>query len=139
MNRGLRQKLVAAWLVQPEDIRSPPASDAKIAAFEKRFGPIPSIFRWFLQECGGGAIGSEWVDDIDALTATHEKFAIESALPAGWRLKDVFVIGGDGEGNPFGIQAGSGKVLVEDHDFGGVHEMAPSFAALLSRGLLEKA
>jgi hypothetical protein len=41
-------------------------------------------------------------------------------------MDGVFVIGWDGGGNPFDIQATSRKVLVEDHDFGGIHEMADS-------------
>jgi len=50
-------------------------------------------------------------------------------------MRDVFIIGWDGWGNPFGIELSSGRVLVEDHNFGGIHEMAPSFHVLLARGL----
>ncbi len=81
-------------------------------------------------------VGSEWVDDIERLSKTHQKFSAESGMANGWRMKGVFVIGWDGAGNPFGIHTQSGKVLVEDHNFGGVHEMAPSFEAFLVRGLL---
>jgi hypothetical protein len=59
----------------------------------------------------------------------------ESRIPNGWTLKGVFVIGWDGAGNPFGIDGDSGRVLVEDHNFGGVHELATSFEAFLARGL----
>lgn len=52
----------------------------------------------------------------------------------GW----CFVIGWDGAGNPFGIEIVIGKLLVEDHNFGGVHEMAMSFEAFLERGLLSE-
>jgi hypothetical protein len=53
-------------------------------------------------------------------------------------MDGVFVIGWDGAGNPFGIETATGKILVEDHNFGGIHEMASSFEAFLERGLLSK-
>jgi hypothetical protein len=136
MDAGFQERIVSAWSKRPEDIRSPPASDAQIAAFERKFGPMPSDFRWFLAACGGGVVGSEWVDDIGRLGETHTKFVAESGSPRGWRMEDVFVIGWDKGGNPFGIHRKSGKMLVEDHDFGGIHEMASSFEAFLERGLL---
>ena len=52
-------------------------------------------------------------------------------------MADVFVIGWDGAGNPFGIDRATGRVLVEDHNFGGIHEMAESFSAFLEAGLKE--
>jgi len=136
MDVGFRQRIVAAWFERPEGIRSPPARDAQIAAFERQFVPMHSDFRWFLKECGGGVVGSEWMDDIGRLGETHTKFLAESGSPRGWQMEDVFVIGWDKGGNPFGIHHKSGKMFVEDHDFGGIHEMAPSFEAFLEQGLL---
>jgi hypothetical protein len=49
----------------------------------------------------------------------------------------VFLIGWDAGGNPYGIRRGTGEVVVEDHDFGGVHTKAPSFGDFLARGLIE--
>ena len=138
MDEHLREQLVSAWSERPEDIRFPPASESRLAAFEARFGKIPPIFRWFLEECGGGVVGSERVDGIEELTRTHQKFTAESKIPSGWRMKDVFVIGWDGAGNPFGIDLKTGRLLVEDHNFGGLHEMAPSFEAFLTTDLLER-
>ena len=43
-------------------------------------------------------------------------------------MKGVFVIGWDGSGNPFGIEEATGRILVEDHNFGGIHELASSLA-----------
>ena len=107
------------------------ATDAELADFEAQFRPIPPVFRWFLLECGGGPVGPDWVDGIDKLSQTHRKFERERQSGRGWTLTNVFVIGWDGAGNPFGIKEDSGAVVVEDHNFGGVHELAPSFADFL--------
>jgi len=135
MNTTSRQRVLAAWSEQIEDILHPPATDEQIEQFEREFGPIPADYRWFLQVCGGGVVGSEWVDNIHQLIATHAKFRAESIPEDGWSMKDVFIVGWDGGGNPFGIDARTGKVLVEDHTFGGIHEMAPSFEHLLLAGI----
>ncbi|MBC7967699.1 MAG: SMI1/KNR4 family protein, partial [Fuerstia sp.] len=91
--------------------------------FENVFGSIPTDYRWYLATCGGGVIGSEWVDDITQLKDSHLKFSSE-----GWTMNNVFVIGWDGGGNPMGIDRATGRILVEDHDFGGIHVLANSFA-----------
>ncbi len=46
-------------------------------------------------------------------------------------MRDVFIIGWDGYGNPFGIHIPTGELRMEDHNFGGVHPMADSFAHFL--------
>lgn len=138
MQEKLKRRIMTAWREVPAELRHAAATPEEITAFEKRFGPMPSELRWFLESCGGGTVGSAWIDDIEKLVETHKKFSRESALPNGWSMKDVFVIGWDGAGNPFGIQASTGKILVEDHDFGGVHELAPSLAAFLEHQLLDE-
>jgi hypothetical protein len=37
--------------------------------------------------------------------------------------------------NPFGISTKTGEVVVEDHDFGGIHVLAPSFEIFLARAM----
>jgi hypothetical protein len=137
VDERFRAAVIAAWrsLVGAVDINAPPATESELLAFEAQFGPIPADFRWFLAVCGGGPVGSEWVDSIDKLPDTHRKFRSEFGPPRGWTLANVFVIGWDGWGNPYGIHAPTGRLLVEDHEFGGIHEMAPSFAAFLTNGL----
>lgn len=110
----------------PEGCRSKPATAEELAAFEKDHGLIPPDYRWYLATCGGGVVGSEWVDDIRKLKATHKKFREEE-----WTMKEVFPIGWDGGGNPMAIERSSGRLLVEDHDFGGIHELATSFAVFV--------
>lgn len=137
MDERFRREMQAAWQTRlaADEVNAPPATEDQLQAFEVAFGPIPDEFRWFLSACGGGPVGSEWVDSIDELPDTHRKFREEVRMPHGWTLADTFVIGWDGGGNPYGIHAPTGRLLVEDHDFGGIHEMAPSFAAFLARGL----
>ena len=118
----------------PDDCRRHPATEEQLRAFEAAFGPIPEDYRWYLAHCGGGVIGSEWVDGIEELSASHRKFRQEVG-PGGWTMRDVFVIGWDGGGNPFGIELHTGRLLVEDHDFGGVRAIAESFEGFLARGL----
>jgi hypothetical protein len=133
---SLQSRLVAAHEKLPPACRYPPATESELSAFEARFGPIPSAFRWYLMACGGGVVGREWVDGIAQLSETHSKFVAESRLPGGWAMANAFLIGWDGAGNPVGIDLSTGTVLVEDHNFGGIHVVAPSFEALLAAGLL---
>lgn len=126
MTERIRLALLAAWHDCPEDYRLQPASEEELSSFESEFGPIPPAFREYLEVCGGGIGGSpEWIDGLTELVATHRHYS--TGLPEGWwTMRDVFVIGWDGSGNPFGIERSSGRILVEDHDFGGIHEMVPS-------------
>lgn len=134
MKPALAARIIAAHIALPDGIRSPPATAEQLAAFEAQFGPIPAPYRWYLEHCGGGVAGSEWLDDIRKLAVSHRKFKAESG-EGGWTMQDVFIIGWDGGGNPFGISTKTGELLVEDHQFGGVHVMAPSFEAFLVKAM----
>lgn len=133
MDERFQEAFLAAWrspLRREAAINAPPATAEAISQFEVEFGQIPPPFRWFLAACGGGPVGSEWVDDITALAATHRRFREEFS-----NLDGLFVIGWDGRGDPFGIEEASGRVLGVDHDNGEVFERAPSFEAFLRREL----
>lgn len=123
-----QSKVRQAHYARPEGCRKKPASEADLRAFERTFGTIPADYRWYLAECGGGVIGSEWVDDVEELKKSHLKFTHEE-----WTMEDVFVIGWDGGGNPMAIDRSTGRVLVEDHQFGGIHVLANSFADFVLR------
>jgi len=56
MDAGFRGRVKAAWSQLLAGLRSAPASAVQIGSFERRFGPIPSDVRWFLEECGGGVV-----------------------------------------------------------------------------------
>lgn len=130
-----REELLRAWLQLPEDVRSPPATDQELHAFEERWGPIPEPYRWFLSTCGGGPAGADWLDDIGELERSHVKHQREMGPPRGWR-QAMFVIGWDGCGDPVGLEAGTGRVLIEYHDVGEVTVLADSFEAFLRARLL---
>ena len=111
----------------PEDVREAPATAEELERFERAFGEVPDEYRWFLLNWGGGAVGPEWLDGIRSLPRSQTKYQKEFGPPMGWSMERVFIIGWDGFGNPIAIHKPSGRVLVEDHDFGGVHELATSF------------
>ena len=115
-------------------MRYPPAEEKAVQQFEESFGPIPEPFRWFLLKCGGGVIGSEWIDGIEQLPQSHRKFQREQG-PGGWRMSEAFVIGWDGAGNPIAIDRASGTVVSEDHNFSGAHVLASSFEQFIENGL----
>jgi hypothetical protein len=127
-------RLIEAWRALPADVRCPPATATELNRLEEELGPLPTEFRWFLSELGGGPVGSEWIDDASKLRETHAKFEAERYH---WSLTNCFVIGWDGAGNPIAIDTQSGRVLTEDHNYGGVHELSPSFEEFLSRNLLD--
>lgn len=133
MRHGPRSSLLRLWGLLPAGLRYPCASLVQIEAFEAKHGLIPSEYRTFLLEFGGGVVGSEWLDGIEQLAVTHRKFRAEAGS-GGWVIRDAFVIGWDGAGNPIAIDS-AGAVVVEDHNFGGVHQLAPSFRIFLAAGL----
>lgn len=132
MDPALARAVLDRWEYLPLELRSPRATAQELLDLEQALGrPIPPAYRWFLEHCGGGPWGAEYIDGIEDLLDSHRKFAEEAREPRGWTLKDFFLIGWDGAGNPYGIDERSGAVVVEDHTFGGVHELAPSFEDLL--------
>lgn len=126
MNRKLQEQIQKDWwhpIYGPGDRSIPTATEEELVVFESTHYPIPEEYRWFLKHLGGG--GVEPLDTIAGLPESHLKFHSE-----GWHLSNTFVIGWD-NGNPFGIEQSTGEILIEDHDYGGVHLIAPSLAAFL--------
>jgi len=128
-----RRLIRALWEGRPEDLRSAPASEATLIQFESEFGTIPEDFRWFLTECGGGVVGSEWVDDIERLAASHRKYGQERG--AGYWHSNMFVIGWDGGGQPFGLDPLTHAGVVEAD--GEIRSLSPSFEHFLLRSLAD--
>ena len=130
-----RQRIAAALAKLPASVRKPPATHEQLSRFEQEFGTIPPEFGWFLSTCGGGVVGPESLDGIDELPESHRKFRKESG-PNGWSMQNVFIIGWDGAGNPIAIEKHSGRVLVEDHNFGGIHELGTSLYDFLEKQIV---
>jgi len=133
MQMPFAASLVSEWLSLPAEVRRAPASLEQLEEFERAYGPIPLGYRQFLQHFGGGPVGSEWIDGIEQLAESHNKFRRECG-PNGWRNSQAFVIGWDGGGNPIEIDV-AGAVVVEDHNSGDVHRLAASFEEFLAKGL----
>ncbi len=132
MDEALALAVLEFWEYLPLELRSPCATTEDLLAFEEQIGrKIPAGYRWFLQHCGGGPYGAEYIDGIEDLADSHHKFAEEAAQPRGWTLERFFLIGWDGAGNPYGIDETTGAVVVADHTFAGVHVLASSFEDLM--------
>lgn len=136
MHPTSRALILKLWSPRPEEIRYVRATEGALSSFEKEFGPIPEDFRWFLAACGGGVVGSEWVDGIEQLAGSHRKHLRERSAH-GWKA-NFFVIGWDGAGQPFGIDRATGELVAEPEGRGGeVHRLSPSIEAFLLQGLID--
>lgn len=131
-----KQRIQAHISALPPALRRDLATEEQLRDFEAEFGPIPADYRWFLLACGGGHFGSEEVDDAVELVNSHTKFRREFGSPRGWTMRNVFIIGWDGFGNPFGIEA-TGRIVLEDHNFGGIHELARTLEDFMLKGIWE--
>ena len=138
MDEASRSAVVTELSTYPSDIREAPATERELQAFETALGSIPPDVRWFLSTCGGGVVGRERLDGVQNLWRSHEKYLKECGPPSGWSMDNVFVIGWDGAGNPIAVHRKTGQVLVEDHDFGGIHVEAESFGKYLEKLLFPK-
>lgn len=126
------ESLIRQWETEmPADTRYATASEAEVASFELKWGAIPSAYRTFLLQGGGGAVGTEWLDGINQLHASHAKYSKERGR-AGWTAA-MFLIGWDGSGAPIGIDP-AGAVVVENEG-GETTRLAPSFALFLKSAL----
>ena len=130
MQESTKQKIVDALSSYPPGLRQGPATATDVEALEAEAGPVPEEFKWFLLHCGGGVVGREHIDGIDESLESQRKYRREVG-PEGWSMRDVFIIGWDGGGNPIAIDRRTGQIKVEDHTFGGVHVEAESLEKYL--------
>lgn len=103
-----------------------PISEKAVDDLLTQYNVTNLIYRNWLAETGGGPIGPDWYDGIEELKESQEKLKREP-----WSISG-FVIGWDGAGNPI-VLSGNGEIITEDHNYGGVHNVASSFEALLVR------
>ena len=87
-----KRSIVERWQERPDGISYPPATKAELDDFESIHSRIPDDFRWFLECCGSGVLGSEWINGIDDLYASHTKFDAECQLPNGWKTREMFIM-----------------------------------------------
>ena len=130
-----KKTILEFWKAREPGISYPPASEKQIEDFEGVCRAIPEDYRWFLLNCGGGVIGSEWVDSIDELHSTHTKFDEECAIENGWTIGNSFIIGWDGSGSPIAIDP-EGKIIVEWEADSEVYQLASSLEEWLLNGLV---
>jgi len=121
----------------PPELRERRATIDEVREYEAEFGPLPDEVRWFLVEAGGGVVGREHLDGIENLPESQRKYVSEFG-PDGWSMTNVVIVGWDGWGNPIAVDRASGRVLVEDHNFGGIHEEASSFQEYLEHLLARR-
>jgi len=126
MNEQQQNHILAIWSQKSDGTISPKASLNSIAEFEETHKSIPSEFKWFLLNCGGGTVGPEWVEGIDELFCIHQKYHEECNIPNGYSYPNFFIIGWDGSGSPILID-NEGKVVAE-HPGEPLATLANSFA-----------
>lgn len=116
--------LIAAYRREYQGTFEGPISAEEVDSLLNHHGVRDSTYRDWLIQTGGGPVGPDWFDTIGELPVSQRKLRED-----GWTLAG-FVIGWDGGGNPIAIQA-DGRLLVEDHAFGGTHVYAESFRSHL--------
>ena len=99
------------------------ASDVDLTLI--KYKVVDPVYREWLIRTGGGPIGADWFDGVYDLEVSQSKLAQEN-----WNITG-FVIGWDGAGNPI-VMTKDGSIKTEDHNFGGIHEIANSFTDLLT-------
>jgi hypothetical protein len=96
----------------------------------------------FLRRYGGATVGSLPIFGLRPVEVTGEPWSVvaatqifrQEALPG---TEDWYVISNDGYGNPIGI-ARDGRVMIVDHDAGGLSVLADSFEDFLLSHCLPK-
>jgi len=113
----------------PDGLKGRLASNSERVHLESSVGVVSDEHWWFLQKIGNCPIGCEWIDGIDEVYQSNEKFERESKY---WTMNNVVIVGWDCSGNPFGQDKKTGKILIEYHDGPtGVSEAAPNLIAFL--------
>ncbi|MFA7483800.1 MAG: SMI1/KNR4 family protein [Vulcanimicrobiota bacterium] len=133
---ALKKRLLDEW---PEMVVFDPrkrATDNDILEFEKQHESIPDDVKWFFKNLVSGGV-DPYISDIHELAKDRAKFLKEKADGL-WELDNIFLLGVDGAGNPFGISRDDERVLLEDHDFGGIQEIGATFADFLQSQLDEE-
>ena len=119
--------IIEKYKIKYQGVFNGPVEPQKVSTFLDSYHITDKIYRNWLIETNGGPISSNWYDSLDELVLSQKKLSSES-----WIIKG-FVIGWDGSGNPIVIQSDN-TIAIEDHDFGGIHQIANNFKELLIKG-----
>lgn len=102
---------------------------------------FPEEYREFLLRYGAGIVGPYPIFGVQPVEPMGDEWSVVDVnrryRADRWPgVEDWLIISADHGGNPMGI-AGDGRVLVSDHDFGGVAPMAGSFEEFLRKHCLD--
>jgi hypothetical protein len=134
------RQLEAYFAQYPADTAEP-GSEAEVNELVALLGrPLPSDYREFLLRHGAALVGQYpiyGVSHMPGMGASRKRAddVKEEFRRGGWPYADEWLmVSADGCGNPIGI-ADDGRVLVWDHDFGGIYELGSNFEDFLCREL----
>lgn len=130
-----RERLREAFVRAAGEKRCRPVTEEELAALEGRAGPIPEPYRWFLRACGGGPAGPDWLDGVEDLARSRQRFRRASEAGRGWNLERAFLVGWDAAGNPLGLDVETGALRSEECGLGCMVEVANSLEDFLEMNL----
>lgn len=140
MNVSTWNRLAEYFRKSPGDA-APPGTEDEVNALAARLGsPMPDQYRDFLLRYGGAYIGQYPVYGVHRSKATglgklRAAEVNEGFRQQGWPHADEWlIVSEDGYGNAIGI-ADDGRVLVWDHELGGIYELGSSFEDFLLQEL----
>jgi len=135
----IRSELLRRFSEWPET-RGTPAPENSIRDAERQLGvELPADYKAFLGEFGAAVIGDTAILGLSKPEFLYDEphLFTESTLRFREELPDRFdqmvVVSVDAGGNPVGFIPSDPVVFVFDFDFGGRHDLAPSFEVFLER------
>ena len=128
-----KAKIEAHLAKFPIAVRERAATEAELREFEAAFGAIPDDYRWLLVAAVAAWLARSELTASRSLPSLTPSFAASLDRHAVGRCEMFSLLAGMVAVNPFGIEQSSGRILVEDHDFGGIHEMAASLQEFILR------
>ncbi len=137
MKKSLHDALSRRFAQWPESVGEPVPLSEVDAAADALNVELPDDFREFVHCYGGGCVGSHCIlglrdfpfESDDPPYFTEQSLRFRAQLPEGYEQMVVICV--DSSGNPIGFIPPDSTVFVFDHDFGGRHDLAPTFEDFL--------
>ena len=120
-----------------------PVPDSEIRQAEASIGVVlPDDYRDFIRRYGGAIVRSAAIlglrrcefCDLEPSTFPEQTALFRQELPNDY--SKMVVISVDGAGNPIGFLNGNSAIFVYDFNFGGRHDLAPSFSEFVRLALV---